>query len=176
MTQTSNSHSVKKKVWSWIKGFFKFFWIFAGWARSLLVITLLALSLLFNGLLIFNDVVLTAVDAVASAVNLTTANSRKNAKLTELQNKSNANKKLVEDKTKRVNQRMKKAVLREIAVKPAEVLPLIGTAVIVGATAWELRDLCETMKDMEELKKMFNTESTPENDVVTVCGKEVLGK
>lgn len=54
-----------------------------------------------------------------------------------------------------------------------ESLPWIGTAVIVGVTALELKDLCDTIRDMNALKIAFNPELEPSEDELTVCSARV---
>ena len=45
--------------------------------------------------------------------------------------------------------------LRNVATMPAEVLPFIGVGVVVGITALEIKEACETMKDLEELNQLI---------------------
>lgn len=55
----------------------------------------------------------------------------------------------------------------------AEAIPYLGVAVVLGVTALDLRDACETLKDMNELGKTFD--HTPE-DESKVCGLKVPTK
>ena len=50
-----------------------------------------------------------------------------------------------------------------------EAAPLIGTAAIVGITALELRDLCETAKDMDALNRALNPDEATDVDRTAVC-------
>ena len=50
-----------------------------------------------------------------------------------------------------------------------EAAPLIVTTAIVGITALELRDLCETAKDMDALNRALNPDETTDVDQTTVC-------
>ncbi len=54
-----------------------------------------------------------------------------------------------------------------------EAIPYVGTAVIVGVTAYELYDLCETVKDMNELSRAFDPSLEPDPNQATVCAMEV---
>lgn len=195
-TENFNSRSRSPLIGVWVgtKHFLRILWVTAGLVRRLLIVALLALSLLFNGLLVFNEAVQLAVSAVANAVNLPTVvsqqadeiarisdlltterdTSRKaKTKLTELEKKSDVTKKLVEDTTERVNRRFKFAATREIAVMSAEVIPYLGATAIVTATVWGLYDMCQTMKDMSELTKALDTEQPPAKEIAAVCGMEV---
>jgi hypothetical protein len=55
----------------------------------------------------------------------------------------------------------------------AESIPYVGVAVVLGVTALDLRDTCETLKDMNELNTAFGLE--PE-DQTKVCGIAVPTK
>ena len=46
---------------------------------------------------------------------------------------------------------------------------MIGTTAIVGITALELRDLCETAKDMDALNRALNPDEATDVDETSVC-------
>ena len=77
----------------------------------------------------------------------------------------------VKDTSGRLARRVTLASSRNVASVFAEALPFVGVGVIVGATAWELKDSCEMMKDLYELDVAFNPESAI--DGTEVCGMEV---
>ncbi|WP_171237653.1 hypothetical protein [Ruegeria sp. HKCCA5763] len=54
-----------------------------------------------------------------------------------------------------------------------ESIPYAGTAIIVGVTALELYDLCETIKDMNALSRAFDPSLEPNDDQATVCSMKV---
>ena len=62
---------------------------------------------------------------------------------------------------------------RNVGSLPAEAIPFIGATVIVGVTALDVYDACETMKDMHELNAVFEPEQPINQDVSQVCGTEV---
>ncbi len=99
--------------------------------------------------------------------------ARAKAKLVELQKATDVARKRTKDTAERVNRRLQKAAAREVAVMPAETMPFIGATVIVAATAWELHDMCETVKDMSELTREFDIESASAAETPTVCSMEV---
>ena len=59
----------------------------------------------------------------------------------------------------KIGKRNRRSALRNVASMPGEALPLWGAAVIVGVTALEVYDLCQTMIDMTELQKLFDPNS-----------------
>ncbi len=54
-----------------------------------------------------------------------------------------------------------------------EAIPYAGAAVIVGVTALELYDLCETVKEMNALSRAFDPSLEPDSNQTTVCSMEV---
>jgi len=60
----------------------------------------------------------------------------------------------VENTANSISRRARRSATREIGSMAGEALPWIGTAVIVGVTTMELRDLCNTLRDMNELKNL----------------------
>ncbi|MCA0943390.1 hypothetical protein LCM08_00535 [Salipiger pacificus] len=79
----------------------------------------------------------------------------------------------VADTAAGVTQRAAKTAAREVASMPGEALPLVGTAVIIGATALELADLCATIKDMTALQHALDPEYSAPEEQLTVCALEV---
>ncbi|WP_146066424.1 hypothetical protein, partial [Candidatus Venteria ishoeyi] len=77
---------------------------------------------------------------------------------------------------KKVSRRVVKTSIRKVGAMAGEALPYVGAAVIVSITAIELKDLCDTIKDMNELKRAFNPELTPGKDETTVCSMKVPSK
>lgn len=77
----------------------------------------------------------------------------------------------VGDTSQRLAKRVTIASSRNVATVFAEALPVVGIGVIVGATAWELRDSCAMMKDLRELDVAFNPDNAIDGD--EVCGMDV---
>ncbi len=73
----------------------------------------------------------------------------------------------------RISQRAKRSATRSVGSMAGEALPFVGTAVIVGVTALELKDLCDTIRDMNELDGILNPEKDIGNDEQTVCSMPV---
>ena len=72
-----------------------------------------------------------------------------------------------------VSGRARNSASRELGSMAGEALPWVGTAVIVGVTTLELRDLCQTITDMNELKRAFDPTLVPDENQRTVCSMEV---
>lgn len=54
-----------------------------------------------------------------------------------------------------------------------ESIPYVGIAIILGVTALDIRDACETVKDANELNQVFGDE---QEDHTRICGMEVPTK
>lgn len=73
----------------------------------------------------------------------------------------------------RVSKRAAATSAREVTSMAGEALPYVGIAVVVGATALELRDLCDTMKDMSELQRALDPNTRVSDEEKTVCAQRV---
>ena len=79
----------------------------------------------------------------------------------------------VEETADLISDRARNSAAREMGSMAGEALPYLGVAVIVGVTALELKDLCDTIKDMNALKRAFNPALSPDEGAKTVCSMEV---
>ena len=79
----------------------------------------------------------------------------------------------VELTTDRISKRAVITSSRSIGSMAGEAIPYLGTAVIVGVTTLELKDLCDTLRDMNELKRSFSPGETVNEDETTVCAMKV---
>ena len=113
-----------------------------------------------------------AVTGIASAFDgLQDANNKlrkQNRELVAMNSQMKRNKQEANKIAKRIASRTTRGALRNIAAVPAEALPNIGLAVVVGVTAYELADACETMKDISSLNNLLN--GATEIDDEAVCG------
>lgn len=88
----------------------------------------------------------------------------------------------VKHRTSRISTRVAKAAARNSSSIFAESLPYLGIPVVIAAASWDLKDACDTMKDLHELDSAFNPESVDTSDQAKVCGtkiptkEEILGK
>jgi len=199
--QDKTSLTAAQSGWKWAKRVLRGLSVSMGIMRKATVLIALIVSLSFNGLLIFSSTVSGAVSAMAATMGLRTVAARQANELThtsvelateraardtaEEMNRRQANeiaritaelgviKGRANTITGRVNKRWQNAATREIAAMPAEALPLVGVGVIVAATAWEINDMCATVRDMAELERLFDPSMPDSEEVATVCGKEV---
>ncbi|WP_296763400.1 hypothetical protein [Sediminimonas sp.] len=89
--------------------------------------------------------------------------------------RTKARRKIVRKQVTRTSQRIAKRVsvtsARNVASIAGEALPVVGVGVIVAGTAWEINEACQTMQDLDQLDRSFNTDTTI--DTGKVCGIEV---
>lgn len=95
------------------------------------------------------------------------------AGLVEFKGRKIALKEAVGETADTVSSRAAKSATREIGAMTGEAIPYVGTAVIVGVTALEIADLCQTIRDMNALKQAFNREEAPSEEELTVCSMVV---
>ena len=79
----------------------------------------------------------------------------------------------VAEHTTSVRRRLVGSAQRNFAAMPAEALPWFGVSVILAATAWEVFDLCEALKDNHELAVAFNPGLKMTDDIAQVCATKV---
>jgi hypothetical protein len=82
----------------------------------------------------------------------------------------------VEETTQRVTKRTAAGATRNVAATFGESIPVIGVGVVVAATAWELKDACDTMKDLHELEVALDPTKANDASVQEVCGLRVPSK
>lgn len=88
----------------------------------------------------------------------------------QLQQKSASQAAVVQKVSKRIATRSIVSASRNVSSLPGEAIPVLGTALVVGVTAWDIYDLCETIKDMNEINGAFGH---PSEDQQMVCGMKV---
>ncbi len=67
---------------------------------------------------------------------------------------------------KRSRKRLVNSVARSVVTATGKALPYAGVAIVVGLTAWEIKDLCSTIRDLDEIRRAVGeskaeTESEP---------------
>lgn len=82
----------------------------------------------------------------------------------------------VGETAERIAQRTAAGASKNIAATFGESVPFYGIAVVVAATAWEMKDACATMNDLHDLDVAFNPEKASAPDVTEVCGLKVPTK
>lgn len=58
----------------------------------------------------------------------------------------------------RIGQRAVRMSTRSIAAIPLESVPILGVTTIIATTAWEIRDTCATLDDMDEIQRQIGQE------------------
>lgn len=149
------------------------------WVVSKLLIVGLLLAVAVGSSIV--TVSFTAIFNLAStAAEMVMPNSiptiRKSARREQLKLKNELNRKrsAAIKLEKRVSQRVAATTTRNLSASVGEAIPWVGAGVIAGATALELKDACDTMKDLRAFRLEFGFEATVEED--TICGLEVMTK
>ena len=75
--------------------------------------------------------------------------------------------------SKKIAARSAKAAARNLTSLAGEAVPILGTTLVVGITAWDIYDLCETMKDMNQINSALGI---PLEDKQVVCGMKMPTK
>lgn len=71
-----------------------------------------------------------------------------------------------------IAKRAAKNVAKNVASIPTEAFPYLGVAVVVAVTALDVKDGCDTVRDVNEMMKMLEVEPT-DVDEREVCGIKV---
>ena len=140
--------------------------------KTFLVIFLFLLSLSFNVAMLASQTVFAIASSVFTALtDMPTAASMihpKNIKV-NFKGKKVTVAKAVGSTTSGVKRRALKTASRSVGAMAFEAAPLVGATAIVGVTAWELNDLCETAKDMDALNRALNPDEATDVDQSSVC-------
>ena len=54
---------------------------------------------------------------------------------------------------KRSRKRLVNSLARSIVTATGKVMPFAGAAIVVGLTAWEIKDFCSTIRDLDEIRR-----------------------
>jgi hypothetical protein len=74
----------------------------------------------------------------------------------------------------RLTTRTKRVAAKSIAAIPAESIPIIGVAVLIADTGYELYAACETARDLDQLYADLGMEDVLPNDSMhSVCDPEL---
>jgi len=76
----------------------------------------------------------------------------------------------VADTSDRLARRTARATARSLGSVAGEAIPVVGIGVIAAATAWELHDACEMMKEVRELDVALNPDRAVPPEAAEVCG------
>ena len=150
-------------------------------SRSMAIILLLVASLAANAALFVGGVIYNVIDeALESATGLATETGKQRKEADDLKRKNRKLKdrmarlrKVTSDSVKRTVDRSAKAAVRAVATAPGKALPYVGTAVVVGATAWEIDDYCNTIRDMKAIQQEIDPSESFSKEEQRVCGMKV---
>ena len=70
---------------------------------------------------------------------------------------------------KRSRDRLVKSVGRSIRTAPGKIVPYAGIAVVAGLTVWEIKDLCATIQDMDEIQRVAAESKAKAESEPAVC-------
>ncbi len=77
---------------------------------------------------------------------------------------------------KRTVARSANAAVRVVATAPGKAVPYLGTAVVLGAAGLEIRDLCNTVRDMKAIQREIDPTESHSEDERKICGMDVPTK
>ena len=147
--------------------------------KIFLIIFLFILSLSLNVAILASQTVFAmASSAFTTLTDMPTAASKIHPKNTKVnfKGKKVTVAQAVGSTTSGVKRRAAKTAAKSVSAMAFEATPFIGTAAIVSVTAWELKDLCETAKDMDALNRALNPDETTDADQTSVCSIAVPTK
>ena len=140
--------------------------------KIFLIILLFTLSLSLNVAMLANQAVFAmASSAFTALTDMPTAASKIHPKNTKVnfKGKKVTVAQAVGSTTNGVKRRVVRTATKSVSAMAFEATPFIGAAAIVSVTAWELKDLCETAKDMDALNRALNPDEATDVDQTSVC-------
>ena len=153
-------------------------------SRTLIVVIVLVASLGANVTLFVGGVLYSFVDKfVEEAFDLATAAGKQRKALVAQKKKNTAlqaeNKKLQKQLKKvgkvagsaadRSRARLLRSASRSVATAPAKAVPVAGALVVAGLTVMEVKDLCETMRDMDRIKRVVDAPEAGAESEPAIC-------
>jgi hypothetical protein len=123
----------------------------------LVVLVLVSMSLRVLSLTVSG--VQVALSGALSAAGVSTVAAREAA---AAQSRRAAARKLTRDTAQRVSNRVARGAARNSASVFGEAIPVVGVAVIAGALAYEVKDACDTARDMAGLEAMVANPQDPD--------------
>jgi hypothetical protein len=140
--------------------------------RKLFIILLFIGSLFLNAAMFISETIYSMASSVFTVLTgMPTAASKIHPKNTKVnfKGKKVTVAQAVGSTTKGIKRRAVKTAAKSVSAMAFEATPLIGAAAIVGVTTWELKDLCETAKDMDALNRALNPDEATDVDQTSVC-------
>jgi len=78
---------------------------------------------------------------------------------TQLQQQGKQRAAMVDTVVQRVGARQARSAARNVASAPGKTIPVVGAALIAGATAWDIYEACELLNDLDQLATAFGNSS-----------------
>lgn len=150
-------------------------------SRTLAIVIALAVSLAANATLFVGGVLYNVVDDFLEDVTGLQTASAKHRKAVKTLKKENSQLRGQIKKVRRVARsaanrtltRSVNSVKRSLATLAGKALPFAGAAVAVGVTAWEIEDHCETIRDMNSIRRQIDPSEAAADSETTVCSMPV---
>ena len=108
----------------------------------------------------------TLTDSKAETIKLRTARSK-------LQERIATVSAAVTSTAKRSRDRRVYSVGRSVVTAPGKALPYAGAFVVAGLTVWEIKDLCATVRDMDEIQRAAGVPEAEAKSEPAVCSVRV---
>jgi len=119
------------------------------------------------------DVAVKTKELVDKNTRLARNNSELMEKHTKLKKESDKKIKTVQKVSKRIATRSVASATRNIVSLPGRAIPISGASLIVGVTVWDIHDLCQNMKDINQLNSAFGHALEDQDQI---CGMKVPTK
>ena len=87
----------------------------------------------------------------------------------QLQQREKQRAAIVHKVVEKAGERQARHALRSVASAPGKTIPVVGAALIAGATAWDIYDACELLNELDQLTAAFGNSSN-HNHRQKVCG------
>ncbi|MDV6341823.1 hypothetical protein R2083_05265 [Nitrosomonas sp. Is35] len=120
-----------------------------------------------------DDVAVKTKELVDKNTRLTRNNSELEEKHAKLKMESDKKIKTVQKVSKRIATRSVASATRNIVSLPGRAIPISGASIIVGVAVWDIHDLCQNMKDINQLNSAFGHALEDQDQI---CGMKVPTK
>ena len=143
-------------------------------SRTMAVVVALAVSLAANATLVVGSVLSSVVDDfLADVTGLQTASAKQRKTIRSLQKENRQLQEKTEKIMKRVRRRVVKSAVRTVGTLSGKAFPGVGIAVSVGVTALDIKDFCDTIRDMNSVSREIDPSEAADDSETTVCSMRV---
>lgn len=139
-------------------------------SRNMAVVVALAVSLAANATLVVGSVLSSVVDDfLADVTGLQTASAKQRKAIRSLQKENRQLREKTEKIVKRVRRRVVRSAVRTVGTLSGKAFPGVGIAVSVGVTALDIKDFCDTIRDMNSVSRYIDPSEAADDSETTVC-------